>query len=208
MNLAFIKPAMDAVLARVQRATESARSRRRLGDLRLKLRSLGQNVEICSDLLVDYPERVDIGDWVYVGPEGRFYGRGGLAISDHTIIGPRVTIMTSMHNYKEASYVPYDEVELLGRVEVGVATWIGFGAILLPGVVLGQGCIVGAGSVVTRSFPDGSIIGGNPAQLIRTRDMTHFLRCLSEGKTYLKQKALLGLTKVERRLKPRPTREP
>lgn len=68
----------------------------------------------------------------------------------------------------------------------------------MPGVVLGKGCIVGAGAIVTKSFPDGSIIAGSPAKVIGTRDMEQFLDHLANGRTYLKHKVAGKLDKVER----------
>lgn len=99
--------------------------------LRRSLGSIGSNVQLSSDTQVEFAERIRIGDYVYVGPRGQFFGRGGLTIADHVIIGPQVTIMTSMHNFKEARFIPYDEVELLSAVEIGEASWIGLSAILM-----------------------------------------------------------------------------
>jgi len=165
--------------------------------IKKKLAVVGANVQLAPDLKLDWPERVEIGDWVYVGPEGQFFTRGGLVVEDHTIIGPRVTIMTAMHNFRNAKYVPYDEIELLAPVRIGAANWIGFGVLLMPGITLGKGCIVGAGAVVTKSFAKGSILAGNPAKIIGQRDLEHLDSCLSSGRTYLAVKATLDLEKIE-----------
>jgi hypothetical protein len=77
-------------------------------------------------------------------------------------IGPNVGIITANHD-------PVDpEFHLAGKnVVIGDKCWVGMNSVILPGVVLGPGTTVGAGSVVTRSFPDGNcIITGSPAQLL------------------------------------------
>ncbi|ELM3618573.1 hypothetical protein RYR54_004329, partial [Aeromonas sobria] len=56
-----------------------------------------------------------------------------------------------------------------GEIIISNDVWIGFGAMILSGVKLGRGCVVGAGSVVTKSFPDYAIVGGNPAKIIGYR---------------------------------------
>ncbi|MEG0928122.1 CatB-related O-acetyltransferase [Chryseobacterium sp.] len=56
-----------------------------------------------------------------------------------------------------------------GKIKIGNDCWIGVGATILSGVELGNGCVVAAGAVVTKSFPSYSIIGGNPAKIIKKR---------------------------------------
>ena len=168
-----------------------------LGAIKKNLGLLGSNSELFGDLQLDFVERIQIGDWVYVGSGGKFFGRGGLTIADHVIIGPQVTIMTSMHKFKDANFLPYDEHELLKPVKIGEASWIGYGVIIMPGIEIGRGCIVGAGSVVTKSFSDGSIIAGNPAKLISQINIEYINKKILEKKTYLFNKITYSISKIE-----------
>lgn len=87
---------------------------------------------------------------------------GPVILGDYTQIGPNVSIISSNHRLEDLR--EHD----IGRVEIGEYSWLGAGAVILPNVVLGPFTIVGAGSVVTRSFPEGyAVIAGNPARKIR-----------------------------------------
>jgi acetyltransferase-like isoleucine patch superfamily enzyme len=87
---------------------------------------------------------------------------GKIYIGDYTQIAPNVGIISANHDiYDNAKHVTKD-------VKIGKYCWIGMGAIIMPGVILGDFTIVGAGSIVTKSFEDGyCIIGGNPAKEIK-----------------------------------------
>lgn len=71
--------------------------------------------------------------------------------------------------WRDISTPHIDELPHKGDTVIGNDVWIGHDAVVMPGVRLGDGCIVAAYSVVTRSFPPYSVIGGNPARLIRKR---------------------------------------
>lgn len=151
----------------------------------LTLRSKGRNVQISPGFIFHRSENIAIGDHVYIGPDAWVNAMGGVVIRGGTIIGPRITIYTANHRFRDAEAIPYDDVVLCHPVEIGENTWIGGNVIIVPGVTIGEGCVVGAGSVVTKDVPSYSVVGGNPAKVIGTRDVTHYLRLKSEGSIYL-----------------------
>jgi acetyltransferase-like isoleucine patch superfamily enzyme len=93
-------------------------------------------------------------------------GIGKIYVGDYTQIGPNVGIISADHDPHDNRHHPAP-----GTVKIGKYGWIGMNAVILPGVELGDYTVVGAGSVVTHSFPEGyCVIGGNPARLIRRLD--------------------------------------
>jgi acetyltransferase-like isoleucine patch superfamily enzyme len=91
-------------------------------------------------------------------------------IGEQVLIADRVFIADHNHEFSDALRPVIHQGFTRPRpVRIGAGTWIGINVCIMPGVVLGPRCVVGAGSVVTRSFPAGSVIGGVPARLIRQR---------------------------------------
>jgi len=89
-------------------------------------------------------------------------GIGKISIGDYTLIGPNVTIISANHDLYD------NRKHIQEEVHIGKSCWIGSGAVILPGVKLGDFTIVGAGSVVTRSYVEGyAVIAGNPAREIK-----------------------------------------
>jgi acetyltransferase-like isoleucine patch superfamily enzyme len=95
-------------------------------------------------------------------------GRQNLLIGDHFHSGFNLVILTDSHNYK-SEVLPYDDTFIPGPVTIGDFVWCGLNVTILPGVNIGDRVIVGAGSVVTKSIPAGSIVAGNPAKIIGRR---------------------------------------
>lgn len=92
-------------------------------------------------------------------------GRGRVYIGDYTQIAQNVGIITAQWD------VPSNSNGSTREVRIGKYAWIGMNAVILPGVELGDFTVVGAGAVVTKSFPEGyCVIGGNPASIIRRLD--------------------------------------
>ena len=87
----------------------------------------------------------------------------GIFIGDDTIFAPGVKIISA--NHARPGLSGWDEAP---PIRIGKNCWLSVNAVILPGVELGDGVIVGAGAVVTKSFPSGSVIGGVPAKIIGT----------------------------------------
>ena len=113
-------------------------------------------------------DRIEMGEKVGFNYGCYVNGFGGLTIGDRTIIGPYTMIHTANHEMDTDRPIPEQDWNL-GPVALGADCWIGMGVCILPGVTLGDGCVVGAGSVVTRDAEPYSIVVGNPAKAIKGR---------------------------------------
>ncbi len=114
--------------------------------------------------LVLSPENIYCGIETSPGymPGNYIQGFGKIYIGDYTQIGPNVGIISSNHSLED------NRKSIKLAVHIGKYSWLGFGCCVLPGVKLGPYTIVGAGSIVTKSFPKGyCVIAGNPAKIVK-----------------------------------------
>jgi maltose O-acetyltransferase len=135
----------------------------RLPLLREALSHVGQDVVIRPPFHCDYGHNISLGDGVFLNFNCIILDVVAVTIGDGTQIGPGVQILTADHPRD-----PAERRQMLefGRpVSIGRNVWIGGGAIILPGVTIGDDAIIGAGSVVTRDVPPGGTAVGNPARL-------------------------------------------
>ena len=96
-------------------------------------------------------------------------GRAGIEIGDHTRIAARCTFFAFNHGMAAAQLVREQPVSSRG-IRIGRDVWVGANCGIVDGVQIGDGSIIGMGSVVTRDIPPGVIAAGNPARVIRERD--------------------------------------
>lgn len=112
-------------------------------------------------------------------------GIGRLVIGDYFHSGDEILVITQNHNYRDPRVLPYDEGLIARDVRIGAYVWVGSRVTLLPGVELGDGCIVQAGAVVAGRFEANAILGGNPARVMRYRDAETVARLVAQGRFLL-----------------------
>lgn len=112
-----------------------------------------------------------LGDDVYIGGYAQIHAMGRLEIGDGCVLSEHVYISDIAHGlHPNRGPIMAQPLESKGPVRVGKNVFIGFGCSVLPGVTLGDHCVVGTGSIVTRSFPAYSMVAGVPARLVKVFD--------------------------------------
>jgi len=131
---------------------------------------IGRNSRIeCTGGIQKIGKGIKIGDKSTFGNDCFFGAAGGIDIGNDVIAGQFIRFHSENHNYNDLS-IPIREQGVSNKgIKIGDNCWIGAGAVFLDGAELGNGCVVGANSVVTKKFPDNSIIAGIPAKLIKKR---------------------------------------
>ncbi|MBW6518665.1 MAG: acyltransferase [ANME-2 cluster archaeon] len=153
-----------------------------------KFKRIGRYVEITGDSVFMEPHTIEIGNYVHIGPGALFWGTGGVIIDDYVIIGPKVAIISANHNYENAESIPYDGVVILKKIRICSHTWIGGFVKIVPGVTINEGAVVAMGSVVTKDVPKCAVVGGNPARILKYRNIEEYEKLKRDERFYLKLK--------------------
>ena len=153
------------------------------------LQTYGINNYICNGVQFFTPEKISLGDHVWIGNNVKIDGRGGIQIASGCILARDIEIISSNHYFQgeDLLEIPYDKRFLSKPITIQENVWIGLRTVILPGVTIGEGAVIGACSVVTKDVPPLAIVGGNPAKVIRYRDADQYYRLKNEGKIYLKE---------------------
>ncbi|MGG7507942.1 sugar O-acetyltransferase [Plantibacter sp. YIM 135249] len=128
--------------------------------------SLGENVDVRPPLAVDYGTYITIGDGTFINSNLTALDVAPITIGRDCQIGPNVQLLTPTHPVDPQPR--RDKLEAAEPIVIEDNVWLGGGAIILPGVTIGENSVIGAGAVVTKDVPRNSVAVGNPARVIRS----------------------------------------
>ena len=111
---------------------------------------------------IDFGCQMKVGRGVFVNHSLTCMAAGGITIDDGVMIGPDVRLVTDNHDFQNRMVLRCKPIHICRNA------WIGVGAVVLPGVTVGENAVVAAGAVVTKDVAPNTIVGGNPAKFIKS----------------------------------------
>lgn len=131
--------------------------------------SIGDNVAVYEDVYIKNIDKLTIGRNVSIHPMSYLDAAGGIEIGNDVSIAHGVTVMSSSHEYMGDDVpIKYQRINLK-KTTIGNNVWIGAKATILFGVTIGDGCVIGANSLVNKDIPAKTVAGGIPAKKIKER---------------------------------------
>jgi acetyltransferase-like isoleucine patch superfamily enzyme len=136
-----------------------------------RLLSLGRDVALSPNVVFANAARISIGSGSNIGARCTLWAGpsvGRIIIGEHALLGPDVLLTAANYRFNDGSPVtaqPMDEADVV----IGRDVWLGAKVVVLPGVTIGDGTIIGAGSVVTKSIGPGLVAVGVPARVVGER---------------------------------------
>ena len=133
-------------------------------------RAIDSTLWLIPPFYTDFGRNIHFGKNVFVNSACIFMDRGGIYIDDEVFIGPKVNLITINHDIN-----PFNRNTTICKpIHIEKRVWIGVAATILPGVRIGENSIIGANAVVTKDVPSNTIVGGNPAKVIKTIDVEKY----------------------------------
>ena len=169
-----------ALIARVNEynATSPAETEKRAALIKEMFAEAGEGCYIEPPFHANWGgKHVRLGNYVYANFNLTLVDDGNIDIGDNVMFAPNVTVITATHPVLPA----LREKGLQFNVDVKICSnvWIGAGAIIMPGITVGENSVVGAGSVVTKDVPPNTVVVGNPARVLREigeRDRIYYFK--------------------------------
>ncbi|MBI6527881.1 sugar O-acetyltransferase [Proteus vulgaris] len=145
--------------------TRPSEIEKRKAYLKQLLGKTGDNFTIEPPFHCDYGELIEIGEGFYANFNLTILDCAPVKIGHNVMCAPNVSILTATHPIDPE--IRSNELEYALPIIIGNSVWLGAGCIILPGVTIGDNCVIGAGSVVTKSIPANCVAVGNPCRVIR-----------------------------------------
>lgn len=141
-------------------------NRWRIGLLRFMGADIGKLCRIYRSVRIYAPWNLVLGNKVCIGPFVNVYNKGQVKVGSNVIISQNTYICTASHDISS----PVMRL-VVHPIDIGSKVWIAAKATILPGVVVGDGCVVGACAVVSKNAPQWSVVVGNPARVVGEREL-------------------------------------
>ena len=125
----------------------------------------GKGVYLQGPIYFDFGTNITIGDNSYANFNFTVLDEGKVTIGNNVFIGPNVSLLCPIHPLCHEDR--NTGMERAGAIKIGDNCWLGGAVTVCPGVTIGEGCVIGAGSVVTKDIPPYSIAVGNPCRVVR-----------------------------------------
>ena len=135
--------------------------------LRLFGATVGSGVALRASTWIEMPWQLTVGDRCLVGENVRIYNLGHISVGDDTVISQNVHLCGGTHDYTDPAF-PLQRCD----ITIGHHAWIAADAFVGPGVTIGDGVVASARAVVVKDAAAWTVVGGNPARLIKPRALT------------------------------------
>lgn len=165
-------------LAQAISQTEDKRAREEL--VKEAFGKTGERVYIEPNINFDYGYNIFVGENFYTNYNSILLDICPITIGNNCMFGPNVQLYTASHPLEPGKR--NSGLELGKPITIGDNAWLGGGVVIVPGVTLGDNVVVAAGSVVTKSFGDNVVLGGNPAGVIKTIEEEKTTDLLAEAR--------------------------
>ena len=132
--------------------------------LRLWGAKIGKRCAVAASAKIWAPWQLEIGDYVALGPRSEIYNVAKIIMGSNITVSQDAYLCTASHDISQLK-----KPLVTKPINLGDSTWIAARAIVLPGVTIGEGAVVAAGAVVTKDVEPWTVVGGNPAKVLKKR---------------------------------------
>lgn len=135
---------------------------------KLFLKKAGKRLKIAYNVRIQSPHNIEIGNDVFINFDTIVDGHGKVIIGNNVRVGYRALLITANHKFDSSADLR-NNILKAKNIVIKDNCWLGSNCIILPGITINNNSIVGAGAVVTKTFPSNSVIAGNPARVVKKR---------------------------------------